>query len=195
MSEKPESARARATRRHLDETLLALLHEEPISHVTVTELCRRAHVNRSTYYVYFDNPLAQLDELEAAAIDGLVAQVDHMEMQNGFSRERLQAIVEETISYIAGHEDVFRVLWSPHGSATFERRLLTALGMRALTAGERTTPEAQQHLLQCVYSLAGTFALVRYWLAEGGDLDPGALVQTIVRTNADAIAGMANGGA
>lgn len=191
MAEKPESDRVRATRRHLNETLLALLREEPISRVTVTALCRSARVNRSTYYVYFDNPFDQLDRLEQETIEELAGQLDRLDMGSDVSQGRLSAIVEATISYIGEHADVFRILWGEHGSMSFERRMLTTLASRALSPGSHDNPEAQEHLLQCIYSMSGTFALVYYWLTVDDELDREAIVQTIVRTNAASITGVA----
>ena len=177
----------RRTKRLLDETLLDALREKPITRVTVTELCSRAGVNRSTYYVYFDNPLDQLDRLEARVIEGLTREVDRRELRAGYSHERLEAIVEAALGYIGEQADVFRVLWGEHGSAGFERKLLTALAARALAPGERLTPEARSHLYQCIYSLSGMFGLVSYWLRDGADVEVRELAQTIVRANLAAV--------
>ena len=182
-----ESPRVRRTKRLLDETLLDALREKPITRVTVTELCSRAGVNRSTYYVYFDNPLDQLDRLEARVIEGLTREVDRRELRAGYSHERLEAIVEAALGYIGEQADVFRVLWGEHGSAGFERKLLTALAARALAPGERLTPEARSHLYQCIYSLSGMFGLVSYWLRDGADVEVRELAQTIVRANLAAV--------
>ena len=179
---RAESPRVRRTKRLLDETLLDALREKPITRVTVTELCSRAGVNRSTYYVYFDNPLDQLDRLE-----GLTREVDRRELRAGYSHERLEAIVEAALGYIGEQADVFRVLWGEHGSAGFERKLLTALAARALAPGERLTPEARSHLYQCIYSLSGMFGLVSYWLRDGADVEVRELAQTIVRANLAAV--------
>lgn len=179
---RAESPRVRRTKRLIDETLLDALREKPITRVTVTELCSRAGVNRSTYYVYFDNPLDQLDRLEARVIEGLTREIDRRELRAGFSHERLEAIVEAALGYIGEQAEVFRVLWGEHGSAGFERKLLTALA-----PGERLTPEARRHLYQCIYSLSGMFGLVSYWLRDGADVEVRELAQTIVRANLAAV--------
>lgn len=185
-----EGKRVRPAQQRLDEVFLALLREMPVSRATVTEICRRARVNRSTYYIYFNNPLDQLDRLESQVIEGLTSQVDRIDMEAGFSRERLSAIVEATVSYIADHADVFRILLGEHGSMAFERRMLTAIASRALSPHSHDDPESQSHLLQCIYSISGMFALVYYWLTVGSELDRDAIVQTIARMNAAAIEGM-----
>ena len=189
-NKRAEGKRVRPAQQRLDEVFLVLLREKPVSHATVTEICRRARVNRSTYYVYFDNPLDQLDRLESRVIEGLTSQVDRLDLDAGFSRERLSAIVEATVSYIADHADVFRILLGEHGSMAFERRMLTAIGSRALSPRRHDDPESRAHLLQCIYSISGTFALIYYWLTVGSELDRDAIVQTIVRMNADVIEGM-----
>lgn len=52
------------TKKLLNDSLLDELKENPISRVTVSSLCKRVDMNRSTYYKYFANPYDQLDKME-----------------------------------------------------------------------------------------------------------------------------------
>lgn len=47
--ENRENRRTRLTKRLLRESLLELLHEKPVDHITVKELCECAELNRSTF--------------------------------------------------------------------------------------------------------------------------------------------------
>ena len=38
----------------MDEALLALLEEKDLEYITVKEICRRAEVNRSTFYLHYE---------------------------------------------------------------------------------------------------------------------------------------------
>ena len=55
--------RIRYTKMFLKDSLLELLQKKPLSRITVTELCQMAEINRSTYYVYYKDPLDQLESL------------------------------------------------------------------------------------------------------------------------------------
>lgn len=55
--------RVRYTRMVLREALLEILQERPIERVTVKEICDRADVNRSTFYVHYGSPQELLDSI------------------------------------------------------------------------------------------------------------------------------------
>lgn len=43
------------TARRMDEALLSLLYEKDFQYVTIKEICERAKVNRSTFYLHYEN--------------------------------------------------------------------------------------------------------------------------------------------
>ena len=52
------------TKMFLRESLLALMREMPISKITPTELCRRAGINRNTFYTHYQSAEELLSEIE-----------------------------------------------------------------------------------------------------------------------------------
>lgn len=67
METKKLTRRQRYTINVLQETYAELLQESPDGNVTVVELCRRADVNRSTFYYYY----ADIADLEDSTISNL----------------------------------------------------------------------------------------------------------------------------
>ena len=43
------------TARRMDEALLSLLYEKDFEYITIKEICERAAVNRSTFYLHYEN--------------------------------------------------------------------------------------------------------------------------------------------
>ena len=65
-----ESAKARKTDRRsiytrtvIKDSLLSLLTGKDISEITISELCRKAEINRGTFYLHYNNTSEVLDEL------------------------------------------------------------------------------------------------------------------------------------
>ena len=52
------------TRRLLKEALLELLEDTELARISVTALCQKADVHRSTFYQYYTDPSALLQEIE-----------------------------------------------------------------------------------------------------------------------------------
>ena len=59
-----ENRRVQMTKRLLKEALLELLDEKPLEKISVTDVCRRADVNRSTFYAHYMDTTALLHEME-----------------------------------------------------------------------------------------------------------------------------------
>lgn len=50
------------TAQAMDEALMSLLAEKDFESITITELCEKAHVNRSTFYLHYDSMAELLEE-------------------------------------------------------------------------------------------------------------------------------------
>ena len=53
MVEKKTDRRILKTKRALRESLLYLLKEQPIQKISVSRLCEKSDINRSTFYTYY----------------------------------------------------------------------------------------------------------------------------------------------
>ena len=70
--------RTRYTRQAIRETLLELMEEKPFSRVTVTEVCRKAEMNRGTFYLHYLDLDDVLDDLIAEMLSDTTCVLDHV---------------------------------------------------------------------------------------------------------------------
>lgn len=61
---KKNNSRAQASRHALQQAMLKLLDKQELSEITITQLCREAAVNRSTFYAHYENLWDVMNELE-----------------------------------------------------------------------------------------------------------------------------------
>lgn len=66
-----------ATAARMDEALLELLEQKDFAYITVKELCARAGVNRSTFYLHYETLADLLAESAQHIIDRFVAAMPH----------------------------------------------------------------------------------------------------------------------
>lgn len=59
-----ENQRITITKRLLKESLLRLMKKKDIDHITITELCREAGINRATFYRHYELPRDVLLDME-----------------------------------------------------------------------------------------------------------------------------------
>jgi len=90
-----QDRRVRYTKRALQESLLALLKEKAIEKISVKELCERADVNRSTFYVYYGSPKELMDSI----VDEMYAQLAAKPREFDSLQEFLTGICESLMEY------------------------------------------------------------------------------------------------
>ena len=61
-----------ATAGRMDEAFLAMLEEKDFAYITVKEICERAGVNRSTFYLHYETVNDLLTESARYVIDKLI---------------------------------------------------------------------------------------------------------------------------
>ena len=101
--------RTRYTRQVIKDAYLELLSEIQPSKITVTELCRRADINRGTFYLHYEDLPRVMEELENEVYDEIIAFIngslaDENNRQNlsddffvsGFNNKNLQKILYES---------------------------------------------------------------------------------------------------
>ena len=64
--------RVKKTKQIIKRAMIKFLKEKPIEQITVTDICKEAEINRSTYYTYFDNPCDQLEKMTDEFVDGII---------------------------------------------------------------------------------------------------------------------------
>ena len=71
MVEKKTDRRILKTKRALRESLLYLLKEQPIQKISVSRLCEKSDINRSTFYTYYSSPMNLLESIEDEILNTL----------------------------------------------------------------------------------------------------------------------------
>ena len=64
------------TAKKMNEALISLLEKKAFEYITVSEICKKAEVNRSTFYLHYENTVDLLDETARGLIDGFVSYFD-----------------------------------------------------------------------------------------------------------------------
>ena len=74
--------RTRYTRQIIRDTLLELMGEKGFSHVTVTEVCKQAELNRGTFYLHYLDLNDVLDDIFMELMSETTCALDHVLCSN-----------------------------------------------------------------------------------------------------------------
>lgn len=164
-----------ATAARMDEAFLELIEKKDFAYITVKEICEKAGVNRSTFYLHYETVGDLLAESAQHIIDEFITYMPHdtvefLEKLRNRPLKELYLITPEYLSpyltYIKEHRRVFR--------ATVEQ----ALALRMTDAYQKLSchvfipilnrfgvqPEDQKYVMQ--FHISGLMAIINEWLKD-----------------------------
>lgn len=160
----------------MDRALVALLEEKPFGYITVSEICAKAGVNRSTFYLHYENVGDLLDETTRYLLDEFLAcfPVDATNITGKFAvcdLEEINFISEKYLSpyllYIRDNNRVFSTVLSHSKFFGFEdifQRLFQNIFDPIM---DRFHYPAQDRDYVIRFYLNGINAIVTEWLKDG----------------------------
>lgn len=89
MAEKKEYRSARRSRRLIRQAFYELLKEKSFEKITVTDIVKRADINRSTFYAHYPDVRGLVEELRNEAVDRSVALVQDMNYRKIFDEPEI----------------------------------------------------------------------------------------------------------
>lgn len=95
------------TANRMDAALLTLLSSANFEDITVTDVCKEAHVHRSTFYAHYANTTELLDEVKRSVMEDFFASFGHLSGNSDFlSREYLLTY----LGFLEDNRGLFRVI-------------------------------------------------------------------------------------
>lgn len=144
------------TKSLLQQALTELLEKDPLSGITVTALCVKADVNRSTFYSHYTNLDAVLDDMEAEFLS-------HVSYITGIrDRQQQWRQMYEYMRYIQRHKNTFLVLLQNGRLVDKVSETSMELYRQKLVSGKGKSEKEFKLLLQ--YHVAGTYQMISYWV-------------------------------
>lgn len=188
MREKRDDQRTRMTKGMLKKALVELLGERPLKDVTVKELCRRAGVNRSTFYLhYYDiyDLMQELEETIAGDLDKAIGDVLFLKDQNAFS-----SFYTAIFTLFARHAELCTIMLGEHGDKAFVGRLFAMGREKCVAEWMRLYPGAQQQQVDFYYTFvsSGCMGILQRWFDSGCRERPEDVAQQVERLVAGSIA-------
>lgn len=156
-----ESRRTKMTKRLLKDSLLEQLRDKPIGKVSVTAICAGADVNRSTFYAYYEDVTALLEEIENDVFEHMPQINDMSGIQQ--NKEFLHLNIR-FFDYIRDNVTAFRVLLLDSQSSSFHDRMLKKLYEMYLNNIAQGGNDELHTRLRYVYIANGALGMLKEWI-------------------------------
>ena len=160
----------------MNDALLTILEKKPFEYITVSEICEMATVNRSTFYLHYENTTDLLAETTKRIIDGFLSYfpVDTEIITRKFSDctlDKLNYISAEYLnpylSYIREHKAIFSTALAHTNTFGFEnifQRMFDNIFNPILARFHYPTGDRKYVMM---FYLNGINDIVIQWLKDG----------------------------
>lgn len=164
-----------ATAVRMDEAFLELIEKKDFAYITVKEICEKAGVNRSTFYLHYETVGDLLAESAQHIIDEFITYMPHdtVEFLNRLQvrpLEELYLITPEYLApyltYIKEHRRVFKATVEQASTLrmTDAYQKLSRHVLIPILNRFGVPPEDQKYVLQ--FHISGLMAIINEWLKD-----------------------------
>lgn len=176
--------RVQYTRRVLKESFLELLLEKPAGQITVTELCQSADVNRTTFYMHYDDVSDLKCKIEDEFYDTLVSSIEQY-----FSGGAEYASMIPVYETIAKNERLCLALFGRNGDDAFLNRCCEIQKEQMVLFLKKTYPAESKQALESMrcYVMNGCMGVIKNWIYGGMKGDPAQLARLADRLSTQAL--------
>jgi len=169
--------RIRRTRRALIDALLALAEEQDFTAITISDIARRADVNRKTFYLHYADKEALLAEAFDTLFANLVSASRVSMAEHGPPHPEVPPPSAVALfASLAEHRALYRRLIGVSGSTRFAVRLRTFLREQFFDDWDNVhpmvSPDSPPPDFRADFTASATEGIAIWWLKEPRDQSP-----------------------
>ena len=168
-------ARVRYTKMVINKAFCELLSEKPFHRLTLTEVCKKAEINRTTFYKYYSDINAWKEQVEMDFLSKVKSILEESPTDD------LENVLEQTLCHIRDHAEMYLLVFSPN----FESQTIDEAVSLIL---EKTNAEIKRFLSESgapdyhqkwysYFVVYGCFGMIRCWLQDGMTESPKDLAE------------------
>ncbi|WP_312372882.1 TetR/AcrR family transcriptional regulator [Lachnoclostridium sp.] len=157
MAEK-NNQRVKLSKMLLKNSLIEIMHEKPVEKITIKELCENAGINRSTFYLYYTDPVSLLVELENEVLDNakeFLGKVDS-------NQDTLPYLIT-FLDYIKDNSMIFNTLLRPQENLSFQTKFMKDILAHLKSAVMlNCPPDISEYIYN--YVIMGSLSVIQHWI-------------------------------
>lgn len=163
MKNVKQDRRVLRTKNALKKNLLFLLKEQPIQKISVSHLCEKSDINRSTFYTYYSDPIDLLRSIQDEFFEELKATMEQFQKENS-----INLLMTSTIQCISEHKELTRLIFSGHGDPAFLNKITSMTQEKTVANWQRLYPDYVESKLIALHTfiVRGCIGIIEQWIAN-----------------------------
>lgn len=161
--------RTKYTKNMIKDTFIDLLSEKDITKVTVSELCKKADINRATFYRYYLDIFDLLDKME----EEFVTELKDSYADFNYEDNQLYDYVLALLRACLNNKKFIKILFNTKNNIYFLNEVLLDAYERCKEKWEHDLPNISPEVEEfaTAYMFNGTLGIVNYWIQNNFDKD------------------------
>ena len=175
--------RVRRTHKLLWEALMVELSERTIEEITVSDICERAMVHRTTFYKHYEDKYALLEQGIRQMYNDLLAEEEH-KPPSAYSVEHPPPYFIRLFEHAAQHQHFYKLMVCGEGIGRFQK-LLKEYIAEVVSAKVGELPPANQPFaipldMHAHFVSGATLSLLSWWLEHDMPFTPHQMAQYLL---------------
>lgn len=176
--------RVKYTKMILRQSLLELMKDRSISTISVTDICKKADINRGTFYSHYSDPYDLLLQLENELYDDISKMIQNY--SKAAETFTTYGVTLEIFECVAANSDVCSILLGKNGDPVFVKKIISIAQAQCFNIWAKKIGPQDDALYAYLYNFIsnGSVGVIQLWI-EGGMKEPPNKVAKIVDTLAN----------
>lgn len=168
--------RTRVTKMMIRKAFTTILRNKPIQSISIKELCELAEINRSTFYLHYNDIYDLLNQIEDEMFESLKSVLEPI-VASGNGNPNYVTVTTEIFQCIKDNADLCIVTLGSFGDKAFAMKLIDYGRTLCLENYSRYYKDATPQQLEYYYAFvsSGCIGLLQKWFDEGLSLSPGEI--------------------
>ena len=189
MKQVKADRRARKTRKLYEDALISMLKTRDINKITVTDISEMVDMNRSTFYIHYDDIYDLLESIENNLINELenlteISSIKDKSLMFEMSFSR----VLKAIEFAGENREIFKVLLNEQGSLLFLARVKKIFSQKLLANFLDIYSDVDKKYSGVFTSffISGFIGIIQEWLKNDSGMSAyelAAIIQTMLKSN------------
>ena len=166
-----DNRRVRMTKKLIKDAYLELLEKRPSERISVSDICKTADVNRSTFYLHYSDIPGLLAEIENEMMEEMQRAIREHPIDPG--KDTVYYFIQDLFHVLDENRQIASALVGPHGDIGFVHKLEQLLEEKSRESLAALVPEKSGEMKYFYsYCLNGCLGFVKTWLETGENETP-----------------------
>lgn len=168
------------TKNVIKESLIELLQSKEIHQVTVTDICKKADINRGTFYTHYKDAYDLFQSMEDELFDQILKYIQEIPVE-----EYNSLLLLNVLELIKENKDLCKVLFCNQRDSSILNRILLIVAQidvsKVFNNSNLINATITNYYMR--YSVGGCISIIETWLENDLPESPKELVQIINHIN------------